>query len=64
MEIAGRIAQNAPIAVQLAKQVLNSTNTAGVALEGLAGALAATTQDGQEGIAAFRERRSAQFNGH
>ena len=61
-ELANQIAQNAPIAVQLAKQVMNTDGT-GIALEALAGALAATTQDGQEGIAAFRERRSAQFKG-
>lgn len=63
LEIAGRIAQNAPIAVQLAKQVLNSDGMTGMALESLAGALAATTEDGKEGVTAFRERRPPDFTG-
>ena len=63
LELADQIAKNAPIAVQLAKQVMNNQQGTGVSLEALAGALAATTLDGQEGIAAFRERRSAQFKG-
>ena len=62
-EVADRIAQNAPIAVQLAKQILNNGESNGMALESLAGALAATTKDGQEGIAAFRGRRPARFTG-
>lgn len=63
MELALKIAQNAPIAVQLAKQALNGGGTASLALESLAGALAATTEDGKEGVAAFRERRSPEFTG-
>ena len=59
-ELAATIARNAPIAVQLAKQVMDGGP---VALEGLAGALSATTQDAQEGLAAFRERRAPEFTG-
>ena len=59
-ELAATIARNAPAAVQLAKQVIDGGP---VVLEGLAGALAATTQDAQEGLAAFRERRTPNFTG-
>jgi len=59
-EIARLIAANAPAAVQLSKAVINSGGT-GPALEAIAGALAATTEDAAEGIAAFREKRAAEF---
>lgn len=59
-ELAMTIARNAPAAVQLAKQVMDGGPAV---LEGLAGALAATTQDAQEGMAAFRERRAPEFTG-
>ena len=58
--LAGEIAINAPISVQLAKQAIDG---AGVALEALAGALAATTDDAREGLASFRERRAPRFGG-
>jgi enoyl-CoA hydratase/carnithine racemase len=62
--LAERIAENAPLSVQIAKQVMDgSINDNGMALESLAGALAATTQDAREGLAAFQERRSAQYRG-
>jgi enoyl-CoA hydratase/carnithine racemase len=62
--LADLIAANAPISVQIAKQVINGTgDAAGMALEALAGALAATTDDAREGLASFRERRPAQFTG-
>ena len=59
-ELAATIARNAPAAVQLAKQIIDGGPAV---LEGLAGALAATTQDAQEGLAAFRERRAPVFTG-
>lgn len=59
-ELASTIARNAPAAVQLAKQIIDGSTAA---LEGLAGALSATTQDAQEGLAAFRERRPPTFRG-
>jgi enoyl-CoA hydratase/carnithine racemase len=64
-ELAGQIAQNAPLAVQFAKQAIDSGTgfTAGMTLEALAGALAASSQDGREGVAAFREKRPPLFTG-
>jgi len=62
--LAEAIAANAPVAVQIAKQLIDGTgDAAGVALEALAGALAATTDDAREGLASFRERRPPQFTG-
>lgn len=60
MELAREIAANAPIAVQLAKAAIDG-DPAG--LEAFAGALAASAEDGREGIAAFREKRPARFTG-
>ncbi|MCC7021580.1 MAG: enoyl-CoA hydratase/isomerase family protein [Thermomicrobiales bacterium] len=56
--LAREIAGNAPIAVQLAKAALDG---GAVALEAVSGALAASAEDGREGIAAFREKRSPEF---
>jgi enoyl-CoA hydratase len=59
--VAEEIAANSPVSVQIAKQILDG---APVSLEALAGALAAATADGREGIAAFREKRPADFTGN
>jgi enoyl-CoA hydratase/carnithine racemase len=58
--LASEIAANAPVSVQLAKAIVNGDEAAP---EALAGALAAGTEDGREGIAAFREKRSPRFTG-
>ncbi|MBI5303212.1 MAG: enoyl-CoA hydratase/isomerase family protein [Chloroflexi bacterium] len=64
-EIANQIASNAPLAVQFAKAIIDAGAGQGVeiALEGLAAALGATTQDGKEGPASFREKRAPKFIG-
>ena len=64
-ELAGQIAANAPIAVQLAKQAINGGSGAGLAatLEGIAGALTAHTDDAGEGLASFREKRPPDYTG-
>jgi enoyl-CoA hydratase/carnithine racemase len=64
-EIANQIATNAPLAVQFAKTIIDAGAGQGteIALEGLAAALSATTHDGKEGPAAFREKRAAKFIG-
>jgi enoyl-CoA hydratase/carnithine racemase len=59
-ELAAEIAQRAPVAVQLAKAAIDGSPDA---LEAISGALAAGTDDGREGIAAFREKRPARFTG-
>ena len=59
-QLARQIAANAPIAVQLAKSAIDHDVTAP---EAFAGALAASAEDGKEGMAAFREKRPPQFRG-
>ena len=59
-ELALEIAGNAPVSVQLAKAAIDGDTSA---LEAIAGALAASTDDGREGISSFRERRAPRFRG-
>ena len=56
----------APVSVQLTKQMIDAGEGEGFAcaLEGMAGALAATTHDAREGVASFREKRAAQLQGN
>ncbi|MEO8410925.1 MAG: enoyl-CoA hydratase/isomerase family protein, partial [Propionivibrio sp.] len=55
--LAAGICKLAPIAVQLTKQIIDAGRGDGVAvaLEAMAGALAASTGDAREGVASFRE---------
>jgi len=65
-ELASRISQNAPVSVQIAKEILGVVPDGGSAcerLERLAGAVAAATADGREGVAALAERRPPVFDG-
>ena len=60
-ELAEKIASNAPVAVQTAKQLIGSSSSA--TLESLAAAVNAFSDDAKEGLAAFREKRSPKFEG-
>jgi enoyl-CoA hydratase len=59
------IAGGAPIAVRLAKQLVDAAAAGAPSrlMEPLASAVAATTRDLTEGVAAFRERRDPDFTG-
>jgi enoyl-CoA hydratase len=62
--LAAQIAKRGPVAVAMAKQLVNAAEGEGDAsatFEGLAGALAAFTEDGAEGVASFREKREARY---
>ncbi len=63
--LARRIAGRAPVSVQLAKQMITVAEGEAAldALEQVAGALAAFTEDAAEGAASFRERRPPRFTG-
>lgn len=65
VSLAQEIAVRAPLSVQMTKQLVDSMqgDAISVTLEALAGALAASTEDGHEGVAAFRERRQPRFTG-
>jgi enoyl-CoA hydratase/carnithine racemase len=66
--LARRIAGNAPLSLHAMKQCLLAAREAplsgGLELERSLWALLATTQDRQEGRAAFRERRPPRFTGN
>jgi len=61
-EIAAEIAAGAPGAVRLAKQLID-LEVGGLSAETIAAGLAASFEDGREGVAAFNEKRPAQFKG-
>jgi enoyl-CoA hydratase len=67
LDVARRMAANAPIATQIVKhlvRVAESTSLdVGLAYENDLFAYCFTTKDSQEGIAAFREKRSPEFRG-
>ena len=65
MSLAAEMATKAPVSLQLTKQLLNAAagEDTSVALEAMAGALAATTEDGAEGVRSFREKRPPNYVG-
>jgi enoyl-CoA hydratase len=60
--LAQKIAANAPVAVQTAKQLIGAPSAA--IHESLASAVNAFCDDAKEGLAAFREKRPPKFEGH
>jgi enoyl-CoA hydratase/carnithine racemase len=63
-QVAERIAAQAPVAVQVAKQLVDGLRPrVPASLESLGSGLTAFTDDAHEGLASFRERRPAQFGG-
>jgi enoyl-CoA hydratase len=67
MALAKKIASRPPLAVKFAKEAVNrgqeGDTTAGYALESYLHALACTTEDKAEGVAAFLEKRKGDFKG-
>jgi 1,4-dihydroxy-2-naphthoyl-CoA synthase len=63
--IAADICRLAPVSAQLAKQLIDGAGGNGLAaaFEGMAGALAGMTEDANEGLASFREKRAAAYRG-
>lgn len=64
-DLAEAIAARGPAAVQAAKLMINAAagEESAATLEALASAMIATTADLKEGVAAFREKRKARFEG-
>ncbi len=67
MALAKKIASRPPLAVKYAKEAVNRSQegdtASGYALESYLHALACTTEDKTEGVAAFLEKRKGQFKG-
>ena len=61
--VANQIASNAPLAVRMAKQLIDQKE-APEYMEAIAGALGAHTKDGQEGVQSFAEKRPPKYTGN
>lgn len=64
-DMATAICNNGPLAVQMTKQLIdgNLSGSTGFQLEALASGFARFTEDAIEGVASFKEKRPAVFNG-
>jgi enoyl-CoA hydratase len=62
-ELTELICRNAPVSVQIAKQLVNSDASNALVLESLAGAVTAATSDAAEGLKSFQEKRAPEFEG-
>ncbi len=64
-KIAARIEQRSPVALELTKMLINAAEgeERERVLETLAGLIAAASEDLQEGVGAFRERRKPKYSG-
>lgn len=66
-KLAGAMAKNGPVAVRLVKEVVNTTDRVdmdtGLAQEAMAFGLCFASEDQKEGMAAFLEKRKAEFTG-
>jgi len=66
-DIAGKILKRGPLAVGLAKQIINAALNVDAAtsrtLERLGQSILLKTEDAEEGFKAFREKRPARFSG-
>ncbi|WP_018151459.1 enoyl-CoA hydratase/isomerase family protein [Leeia oryzae] len=64
-QMAEEIARQAPVSVQLTKQLIDAGQGVGLAmtLEAMAGALSATTKDAKEGLRSFQEKLKPGYQG-
>jgi len=63
-DVAAAIAVRGPVAVAVAKQLINAAEgeEAAAAMEAMAGALTSYTDDLKQGVASFREKRAPTFS--